>query len=177
MCTAEFHRALCSCPPGLQGNPLVRCVTVGCQQDEDCDPREKCDYGSQRCIPLCTIGACAQGAQCDARNHREFCACVPPLQGDGYSFCERRKDIMDRRPTPCSLCYQPLFVPPQQSLSKILSAALIGTAPRECHVRRNIARICARAGTLAWATWNVLSQTPMMAAGPWHAHVHLALWL
>lgn len=92
-CNVEFHVAHCFCPPGLQGNPIVRCVEVGCLQDEDCDTREKCDYASQRCIPLCRGQPCAAGAECTARNHQEQCRCRPPLQGDGYAYCEERKSL------------------------------------------------------------------------------------
>ena len=91
ICKAKFHRAHCQCPAGLQGNPLVQCLSVGCQQDEDCSTRERCDYASQECYPLCNPGSCAPGASCRAENHRESCSCNPPLQGDGYAFCERRK--------------------------------------------------------------------------------------
>ncbi len=91
VCEAKYHHAQCVCPPGLQGNPIVRCVDVGCLRDEDCNQREKCDYASQRCLPLCTGNACASGASCQARNHKEYCECIPPLRGDGFVFCEQRK--------------------------------------------------------------------------------------
>lgn len=86
-CRVVAHFSQCFCPAGLQGNPIVRCIPVGCQRDEDCGDREKCDYPSQRCVPLCTGNTCATGARCEAYNHRETCSCIPPLQGDGYVFC------------------------------------------------------------------------------------------
>lgn len=98
-CEVNYHTARCLCPQGLQGNPLVSCQAVGCQQDEDCDQKERCDFSSQQCIRLCQGQTCAQGAICDARNHKESCTCRPPLEGDGYVYCERRKD-----PTHDSLC-------------------------------------------------------------------------
>ena len=87
----DFHRARCICPPGLQGDPFVRCVAVGCQQDEDCQSDERCHYSSQRCVPLCVDSPCAPGATCSARNHKEYCDCLPPKEGDGYVYCELRK--------------------------------------------------------------------------------------
>lgn len=28
-CVAKMHRPICSCPPGHEGNPTVKCVTTG----------------------------------------------------------------------------------------------------------------------------------------------------
>ncbi len=91
VCNVEKHVAYCDCPPGMQGNPVVGCEEVGCLRDEDCDQREKCDYTSQRCVPLCRGQVCAPGAECFAFNHREDCRCRAPLQGNGFGFCEARK--------------------------------------------------------------------------------------
>ena len=95
-CKAEAHRAVCFCPRGLQGNPLIACSEVGCSSDSDCSDREKCDYETssstkKECIPLCTTSPCTSGATCSARNHREICTCNYPLQGDGYVSCTERK--------------------------------------------------------------------------------------
>jgi hypothetical protein len=90
-CSVEYHKARCTCPSGLQGNPLVSCEEVGCRTDNDCQDNQKCDYNSRSCVALCTQSPCATGATCQARNHKETCTCNPPLQGDGYSFCEKRK--------------------------------------------------------------------------------------
>ncbi len=78
--------------PGLQGNPIEECIEVECQRDEDCDRRERCNYLSKSCVPLCQQGGeCAPRAECQARDHREFCTCPPPLEGDGYTHCEQRE--------------------------------------------------------------------------------------
>ena len=92
VCLVEYHRAHCSCPAGLQGNPLVSCEQVGCRTDDDCQQQQRCDYSSRNCVPLCTGSSCALGATCQAQSHKESCKCNPPLQGDGYSFCEKRKN-------------------------------------------------------------------------------------
>ena len=91
LCEVEYHLARCKCPPGQQGNPIIQCIRVGCLRDEDCDQKEKCDYASQRCIPLCVGQPCATGADCIAHNHKEDCRCNPPLQGDGFGFCQESK--------------------------------------------------------------------------------------
>ncbi len=90
-CNVENHVAYCDCPAGLQGNPVVSCSEVGCLKDDDCAQTEKCAFESQRCYPLCRGYACAPGAECFAADHREDCRCRPPLQGNGFSFCEESK--------------------------------------------------------------------------------------
>ena len=97
-CKAEFHKGVCYCPRGLQGNPLVACQEVGCKSNDDCRDSEACDYvsgsrnsGKKECQPLCTRNPCARGATCTAANHKETCKCDYPLQGDGYSTCYESK--------------------------------------------------------------------------------------
>jgi hypothetical protein len=92
-CQASFHSSKCICRPGLQGNPYVKCIEVECRKDSDCGDKERCDKSKQECVPLCTGNPCAQGARCDARNHRETCTCNRPLQGDGYAYCTSRKQF------------------------------------------------------------------------------------
>ena len=91
VCSVEYHRARCTCPPGLQGNPLVRCVPVGCLENADCNQDERCDYPTQKCEPLCVTSPCAVNARCEASNHRERCICERPYEGDGYALCALRK--------------------------------------------------------------------------------------
>ena len=90
-CSVDYHQAKCSCANGLQGNPYVSCTPVGCREHSDCRDNERCDRLSQKCLPLCSPGPCAEGARCEARGHREVCTCRPPLQGDGYAFCTQCK--------------------------------------------------------------------------------------
>ena len=90
-CQVDFHTAKCVCRPGLQGNPYVKCLEVECRLDTDCGDRERCDRSKQECVPLCVEDPCALGATCEARNHKEYCTCNPPLQGDGYVSCTERK--------------------------------------------------------------------------------------
>jgi hypothetical protein len=91
-CNVDYHRAKCSCSRGLQGNPYVSCVPVGCKRDSDCQDTERCEQRSQKCVQLCTGQPCADGAICYAKNHRESCSCQLPLKGDGFAYCTKRKD-------------------------------------------------------------------------------------
>ena len=95
-CKAEAHKAVCYCPPGMQGNPFISCSEVGCTSNSDCSNTQICDYltsssSKKECKPLCTNNPCATGAYCEAKNHREICTCNHPLQGDGYVSCIERK--------------------------------------------------------------------------------------
>ena len=90
-CKAEQHKGICICQKGLQGNPYISCLRVGCQSNDDCASNEKCDYQSRNCIQLCINHKCAQGARCEAIDHKEICTCNYPLEGDGFSFCSERK--------------------------------------------------------------------------------------
>lgn len=86
-CKVEYHYPICFCPRGLQGNPLVACIEVGCLHDDECHHTERCDKVRGECVPLCLGQPCAVGASCTAQNHREVCNCDPPLQGDGHVYC------------------------------------------------------------------------------------------
>ena len=97
ICEVEFHTAICVCPAGLQGNPLVACIEAGCTSNPDCPTNAKCDFVSgssftrRECQTLCNPGKCAFGADCTASDHRENCHCKHPLIGDGYVTCIERK--------------------------------------------------------------------------------------
>ena len=95
-CNVEFHKSHCYCPQGLQGNPLVKCLSVGCQSHSDCRKDETCDYLLHDCTPLCVDSPCAEGAYCEADNHKELCHCKLPLKGDGRVYCGRRKNKRQR---------------------------------------------------------------------------------
>jgi len=106
VCEVDFHTAICLCPPGLQGNPLVSCAEVGCRSHNDCAGNEACQFLSgsftrKECQPLCRPGPCATGASCTARNHQENCKCNHPKIGDGHSSCFEREQYIrklnDRR--------------------------------------------------------------------------------
>ena len=93
LCKSEYHSGICYCPPGTQGNPIVKCLDVGCQRDDDCSSTERCNLISGNCVPLCQGQVCAQGARCQASNHKELCTCIPPLYGDGHVYCTQSKKV------------------------------------------------------------------------------------
>ncbi|CAB4059875.1 unnamed protein product [Lepeophtheirus salmonis] len=88
ICETQFHRFICKCPPGLQGNPDLYCKKVECRKNTDCSTTQFCDLNSYKCSSLCTSSnTCARNADCIAVNHKEKCTCRPPLKGDGHVFC------------------------------------------------------------------------------------------
>ena len=87
-CKVDYHQSRCVCPPGLQGNPIVKCVSVECHDDNDCSSDEKCNPLSNRCFPVCQEERCgADEAICSGVNHRKVCTCPPHLLGDGNVYC------------------------------------------------------------------------------------------
>ena len=95
VCEVDFHQAHCSCPPGLQGNPIVNCFSVECTDDDDCGTAEKCDFSRQKCYDICQQEPCgSDDAYCEARNHKKSCTCPPPLQGDGNVYCGLKRKLM-----------------------------------------------------------------------------------
>lgn len=87
-CYGSNHRAACKCPPGLEGNPLVRCERAECYSDYDCPNDQACD--NKRCINPCKEkNPCASNALCFVSNHNAKCRCPESMpQGNPYSFCE-----------------------------------------------------------------------------------------
>ena len=97
-CKVDSRQAVCYCPNNLQGNPEHICIEAGCKTDSDCSSNEKCANTTllsevRDCQRLCLQNTCAAGASCTTLNHREVCACNPPLTGDGYTSCVKRKNF------------------------------------------------------------------------------------
>ena len=78
-CTVNVHRAKCQCPPGHKGSPYVECKPYECLTDPECHTTLACR--NEKCVDPC---ACARNAECEARNHRGICTCIPDHRGDPY---------------------------------------------------------------------------------------------
>ena len=81
------HKGTCVCPAGTQGNPLLSCVSVVCQYNEDCADHEACDRLNRVCRPVCDEDTCAITAHCFAHDHQPTCTCPPGTQGNPYIEC------------------------------------------------------------------------------------------
>ena len=86
-CHVQAHRAQCVCPPGTQGNPLLSCVSVVCQYNEDCADDEACDRLNRVCRLVCESDTCAETAVCIGRDHQPKCICPPGTTGNAYIEC------------------------------------------------------------------------------------------
>ena len=87
LCRVVLHRAQCYCPPGMQGNPTVTCVPVGCQSHDDCASEEVCDRLNRICVKVCETVNCAPTANCQGRDHQASCACPTGMRGNPFIRC------------------------------------------------------------------------------------------
>ncbi|KAJ8890112.1 hypothetical protein PR048_009619 [Dryococelus australis] len=86
-CRVQAHRAQCSCPAGMQGDPLLACISVICQYNEDCADHEACDRLNRVCRPVCDEETCAVTAVCIGKDHQPTCACPLGSTGNPYIEC------------------------------------------------------------------------------------------
>ena len=80
-CNSNAHRVSCTCIRNHKGNPYTRCDPYECLQDKDCPLDLKCQ--TEKCVDPCQ---CAQFANCQVKNHKGICTCIPDYTGDPYGF-------------------------------------------------------------------------------------------
>uniref|UniRef100_A0A8D8TXE6 Neurogenic locus notch homolog protein 1 n=1 Tax=Cacopsylla melanoneura TaxID=428564 RepID=A0A8D8TXE6_9HEMI len=98
-CNVVNHYPSCQCKLGYHGNPLIGCVPLGCESDEQCGNAERCYNG--QCVNPCIVdNVCAVNAECYADNHRAMCRCPVGYIGSAYERCERVECQVD---TDCPL--------------------------------------------------------------------------
>ena len=105
------HKAKCSCPPGMTGDPYSLCVPSKilfslnlsrhlqistyfvilvkqgeCQHDVECPDNKACiDY---QCLDPCILNdPCGKNAECETRAHRPVCLCPSGWVGDPHTEC------------------------------------------------------------------------------------------
>lgn len=86
-CHVQAHRAQCVCPAGTQGNPMLSCIAVVCQYNEDCADDKACDRLNRVCRLVCESDTCADSAVCIGRDHQPKCICPPGTTGNAYIEC------------------------------------------------------------------------------------------
>ncbi|KAI2804698.1 hypothetical protein BLOT_003686 [Blomia tropicalis] len=110
-CSANAHKAVCSCHSGFIGDPLVECRplydVIECQTDSDCGSRlicehSRCEIGcrdsvgcslEESCInricqnPCSLYGVCGRNAICRAHNHTALCTCPQGSKGNPNVLC------------------------------------------------------------------------------------------
>lgn len=97
-CIVQYHRAQCNCPIGMQGNPLISCISVVCQYNEDCADHEACDRLNRVCRAVCEDDTCADTAVCVGRGHQPICSCPPATSGNPFVECKRFEQPIESRP-------------------------------------------------------------------------------
>ena len=60
VCLPQNHQAFCSCPPGLEGDPLFRCEMPSqkCRSVQECGPNSLCNNG------ICVLKCSSSEADC-----------------------------------------------------------------------------------------------------------------
>ncbi|BES97160.1 PTI [Nesidiocoris tenuis] len=87
VCYGSNHHALCSCPPGMTGNPQVGCVHVQCEANSDCPSNKACV--NTKCISPCEEhNPCSSPAECTVFNHFADCSCPPGYIGNNVGGCK-----------------------------------------------------------------------------------------
>lgn len=95
-CMALNHKAVCSCPTGMIGDPFINCYkehdvsTPECVSDYECDVNKACVR--QTCVnPCAESNPCSGNADCRVSYHRPLCYCPPGWGGDPKIQCYKRK--------------------------------------------------------------------------------------
>lgn len=85
-CYVFRNRAECRCLSGYRGNPLDRCLIVGCTSNSDCPSDRQCI--NAQCINPCVYdNPCSPRAECRVQNHLAVCRCPPGFIGNPYVGC------------------------------------------------------------------------------------------
>jgi hypothetical protein len=90
VCAGVNHRAVCTCPPGLTGDPYVTCSATECTDNSECPPDRACV--NKKCQDVCAIESpCEKESECKVRNHEPDCKCPVGLVGDRGKACQAGK--------------------------------------------------------------------------------------
>lgn len=90
VCFSNQHKAECRCPPGLEGDPYVKCETQGCKVDTDCPKDHTCL--KNQCTDACAHSNCANDTICYPQDHKGLCKCPAGYEGDPTVKCERTEE-------------------------------------------------------------------------------------
>lgn len=94
-CLAQNHRAVCTCPAGLVGDPFINCyresaISPECTTDSECSADKACI--NRKCLnPCAENNPCAGNAECRVSLHRPLCFCPQGWGGNPNIFCYKRK--------------------------------------------------------------------------------------
>ncbi|KAF0311013.1 Neurogenic locus notch 3 [Amphibalanus amphitrite] len=98
-CDNVGGRAVCSCPAGYSGNPLVQCNKGECTEDSQCGASLACI--GVNCVDPCAEVQCGLNANCKVIQHRAICSCPRGYGGDPFVSCTRQSPRAACTPSPC----------------------------------------------------------------------------
>ncbi|XP_043214270.1 neurogenic locus notch homolog protein 1-like isoform X1 [Amphibalanus amphitrite] len=98
-CDNVGGRAVCSCPAGYSGNPLVQCNKGECTEDSQCGASLACI--GVNCVDPCAEVQCGLNANCKVIQHRAICSCPRGYSGDPFVSCTRQSPRAACSPSPC----------------------------------------------------------------------------
>lgn len=82
ICKVVNDHAVCSCQPGLIGNPPA--CKPECIVSADCPLTQACL--NNKCQDPCP-GTCGQNTNCQVVNHNPICSCSESYTGDPFTIC------------------------------------------------------------------------------------------
>lgn len=84
-CRVVSGRPVCSCLPGLQGDPAKLCLPQ-CLTNSQCGQEEACVR--HECVDPCSGNVCGLHASCRVVLHNPICSCDQGHVGDPYTHCQ-----------------------------------------------------------------------------------------
>merc|ERR1712106_85439 len=99
-------QVLCSCPPGLKGDPISGCEAE-CYQLSDCPFDRQCQGTPGQCVDPCLNDVntgrppCGVGADCKAERYEAVCSCPRDFTGDPFVSCRPFTQADLCVPSPC----------------------------------------------------------------------------
>ena len=85
-CRGVAHQPVCTCLPGLEGDPYDFCTAVECEDNSECPPERACV--NRRCQDPCAIeNPCGREQECSVVDHVVDCSCPEGYQGTRGTAC------------------------------------------------------------------------------------------
>lgn len=100
-CYAENHRSNCRCETGLEGDPYIKCLVIGCRSNSECPTDKACV--NRQCVDPCLYDdVCAPSAECYVFQHVIGCRCPSNMPyGDPRFMCEEKKVLVEHPKPEC----------------------------------------------------------------------------
>lgn len=139
LCQGIAHQYVCTCPPGLDGDPYEACIAVECSDNSACPPEKACI--NKQCQNPCAISdPCENNSQCIVENHQANCTCPPGYEGSRGNVCQIGPLVFffatsTRTKSSCLINF--CFAVPQWSLD----ALEMKIVPNKVHVLQKLAKI------------------------------------